>query len=235
MNSIERGKFELDPSYDPERLDAKNKEQERSHEREVDLRPEFEIFRDNERVEGSEDGDDIVYDGATRVIRLAIPEYTFLGDGNPYAWDAEPVQSLAPIARQLDAVIAKSFAWNDVLVRAVQATGTGMTRGELLTKIRRLGYDQPQSDGEYDFHAAQYLPFTKDSSTLQIFEAFHKWKPKCEDKPQPPIDIVMVFDAKRYEAVEHVHSRHGVVASDRYRLRGGSVRADALLAIILIN
>jgi len=235
MNSIERGKFEHDPSYDPERLDNGGVEQEQGYEKEVDLRPEFEAFRDNERPQKTESGSDVIDVDGVKIIKLAIPEYRLDSDDNPYRWNIINSQSLAPIARQLDVVIARSFAWSDILVRAVQSASTGMTRGELLTRVRRMGYDQPATDGTYDFYAAAYLPFIKDSTLLATFEAFHRWKPKCEEKPQKLIDLVMVFDATAYGSVEYTHPRHGSLANDRYELKDGAVRSSALLAIILIN
>ncbi len=230
MNNRER-----DPGYNPEHSGTQGIEGEPSHEKEVDLRPEVEVFRDNERRIGEAEDTDLLAEESTKLMRLSIPEYSFSGTGNPYRWDAPEPRSLLPIARQLDAAIARSFPWHDILVRGVQSVATGMTRGELLTRIRNKGYDIPVTDGTYEFYAVEYRPFSNLSSTVGLFEGFHKWKPKCEVTPQLPIDTVMIFDAAGYDSVAYVHPRHGNAAHDRYKLKLGANRQDVLLAIILIN
>lgn len=170
------------------------------------------------------------------IISVKITGYTFSQDRNPFQWDATPrPQSVVPIASQLDATIVRYFAGKKILVRALQSSKRTISRDELLVCAARDGYDKPHTDGTYDFHAAEFLPFTKTSSTKEMFEGFHKWKPKCEERPQLPLDFIMVFDAECYEAIEYIHPRHGTKANDRYRLRDGAERVLSLIAIILIN
>lgn len=236
MNSIERGDYELDPSYDPERIETKNADTENSHENEADLRLEPEVFRDNEQIVKGEAGVaiDVLGDSPTKLIRMIVPEYEFK-NSNPYEWSLPKPCSLSSIARQVDSVIARGFSGKSILVRALQSGSVGMARTEIIRRITTLGYDKPYADDAYDFHAAKYDPFTKDSSLLEVFEAFHKWKPKCEERPQLPIDVIEIFDAESYISVEYNHPRHSVASNDRYKLKVSISRTDALLAIILIN
>ena len=56
-----------------------------------------------------------------------------------------------------------------------------------------------------------------EKSILRILEGFHKYKPRCEERPQYPVDIWLVFQAKAYENIEYLHPRHNVLARDKWR------------------
>ncbi|MDZ7785558.1 MAG: hypothetical protein U5L95_00350 [Candidatus Saccharibacteria bacterium] len=61
-------------------------------------------------------------------------------------------------------------------------------------------------------------PFQKDV-IKKILEGFHAYKPKCEERPQHPVDIWMIFDMNAYENIEYLHPRHKVVSRDKWELK----------------
>lgn len=180
-----------------------------------------------------------------RLLHVSIPQYVFSeSDSNPYRYDATPQVSLRPIADVLDALMYHEFDGVGILVRGVQSARQSQTRHQLVEHIKQCGTDryemqdagmQKVEDVSADMFAAEYLPWTRQSSLLALFEGFHVYKPKCDEVPQTPIDIVMVYNADAYDQVEYVNSRHGGIGRDAYMLKSGYMRRETLLAIILIN
>ena len=119
-----------------------------------------------------------------------------------------------------------------------------LTRNELIDGIIETGsdYNQVESnnapqkpDAKIDMYAAKFTPFNNKSSVLSLFEAFHRWRPKCDERPQYPIDLVLIYDYDFYENVRYVHPRYGSMADDAYKLKNGRNQADSLRYVLVIN
>lgn len=235
--------IEHDPGYNPER-GRKSIEMghENEHSQELDLRLERDVVRDNEKPLFDES---VIRDETQNTMllsRISVPLYHFSSSSNPFAWDESERVDLEPIAQALDTEILRRFEGRNILVRGIQSHNHEDTSpSKLLEQIIRYGTDRyldiasDLSSTQIDLYAVEYRSFSAKDSTIGIFEGFHKWKPKSEERPHYPIDIVMIFDASSYERVEYLHPRHGVVASDAWRLRTGVVRHESLLGIVAIN
>lgn len=71
--------------------------------------------------------------------------------------------------------------------------------------------------------------------SLSILEGFHKWKPRCLEKPQTRADIWMIYDTTKLENIEYNHSYYNVKASDGYVFKDKSNAVDSLLGILVID
>ncbi|MGI6612025.1 MAG: hypothetical protein ACOX0Z_00400 [Candidatus Nanosyncoccaceae bacterium] len=181
-----------------------------------------------------------------KISRLDIKEYQFDENTNPFAFDAENKQDLTPIAKVIDAEILRRFARQNILVRGVQSgkKRDEISRDDYVAKILETGTDkiftQSGDDRSYlgeveaDFHAGEYPNFSEDSSIGGIFN-LHVYKPGCEDRPQLPIDIFLIYNADDYDAVEYMHQRHNVLVKDAYKLKSSRDRVKSLLGVIVIN
>jgi|GEM_PF-550497 len=210
---FEASSFELDPSYDPERLEG-------SVEQLKEQAP-----RDS--------GEIVAKQPIARapVYTVSIRDYTFDTTTNPFAFDAVEPLSIGPIADAIDTAIRTHVAIDrPALVRGIQAgKHGGHTRQELVSSILVNGSDHYDTTHATDLHAAPYA----DGTIASILGGFHVWKPKCEDRPQHIVDIWMVFDASAFDNIEYMHPRHHVIAHDRWRLRGTNDKG--LVAVIVVN
>lgn len=214
--NIESGYFELDPTYDPERLDSSGGEiQTPAHEHE-------------NMLDDSEHG---------LISYLNIPEYIFDINNNPYAFNIDNPLSLEPIAEKLNRKISTRFQSKNILIRALQSKHYSVDRESLLEGIINNGGDfylsQKLSVDHNIMYAMNFMPWQEDSTILSNLEGFHKYKPKYEERPQYTMDIWMVFDAQCYENVAYLHPRHKVVAKDKWRAL--DVEKTGLLRIIVVN
>jgi len=184
--------------------------------------------------------------GEQKISHLEINEYKFDENTNPFAFNVEGQRDLAPIVKIIDAEILRRFAGQNILVRGIQSgkKRDEITRDEYLVKILETGTDKifAQSDDdrsylgdtEADFHAGEYPSFSDKDTIGDIFN-LHVYKPGCEDRPQLPIDVLLVYSADDYDAVEYLHQRHKVLVKDAYKIKPGHSRKDSLLGVIVIN
>lgn len=219
--TIERGKYEQDPSYDPERLAGSPEKNAEKLERDVFGEHENEsgVFRDNELDPNREDEDVSEYVALGKIVRVAIPEYEYDIKENPFAFDLEHPKDLTPIAERLNAEIQARFEGKDILVRAVQSGHFTLQRNQLIKSIVAHGGDHVFARNEEadTIYALDFTPWSSESTALKMLEGFHKFKPKSEEHPHYPVDIWMIFDATSYDNVEYLHPRHNVIARDKWQ------------------
>jgi len=225
--TIERGRYEQDPSYDPERLVGDTEKSPEKLERDVFGEHENEsgVFKDHELDPQSEDEDVSEYIKLGKIVQVAIPEYEYDIEGNPFAFDAEQPREVAPIADRLNAEIAERFEGKNILVRAVQSGHFTLQRNQLIKSIVAHGGDHVFRRGDEvsdTIYALGFEPWTKESTVLKTLEGFHKFKPKSEERPHYHLDIWMIFDAENYENVEYLHPRHNVIAHDKWQAKSPS-------------
>lgn len=182
----------------------------------------------------------------SKIVKLTADTYRFNTNDNPYAFDFKELKGLEDIAESLDETILERFNGRNILLRMIQSGkhADKISRKELIDYILETGSDYHQDestnasqapDAEIDIYAARFNPFDKGTSTLKLFESFHKWKPKCEERPQYPVDIILVYDYDSYGNIKYKHPRYGVEADDAYKLKNGKSRTDSLLGVFVIN
>ena len=164
------------------------------------------------------------------IIKLKIPEYVFVGNHNPYAFDSVDRKSILPISKQIEKAIVSNFDTSNVLVRGIQSGYYKLTKQQLIDKIIEDGQDVYDSDNDVVgvIHAA---PFENDVVD-KIMTGFHVYKPKCEESPQFPVDVWMVFDKEAYENIKYMHPRHHVLVKDRWKLKSSKT---GLLGVLVIE
>ncbi len=175
----------------------------------------------------------------TKIIKIKINDYQTTND-NPYAYYHKSPKSLAPIAQVIDEAIKANFANQKLLFRFVQSGKKDLSRSQYIDQILVNGNDkigdyvnQELADvnnidlyaGVYDFEAGLEDALTK----------LHKFKPKCDEKPQYIYDLLMIFDANFYQQTDYLHPRHKIIVKDGYCLKEGTLAVDALLGLIVIN
>ena len=236
--TIERGRYEQDPSYDPERLAGDTEKSPEKLERDVFGEHENEsgVFRDHEFDPQSEDEDISEYVKLGKIVHILIPEYEYTTGGNPFAFDAKQPRDLASVAEKLNKEIRERFEGKNILVRAVQSGHFTLRRGQLVKSIVAHGGDhvfRRADKAAGDIYALGFKPWTSESTVLKTLEGFHKFKPKSEERPHYPVDIWMVFDAASYENVEYLHPRHQVITRDKWRAESPS--ESGLQTVFVIN
>lgn len=181
-----------------------------------------------------------------KISQLKIDEYKFDENTNPFAFNADKKQDLTPIIKIIDTEIWRRFARRHILVRGVQSgkKRNQISRDDYLVKILKTGtdkiFDESGDERDYlgeikaDFHAGEYMNFSQNDTVGGIFN-LHVYKPGCEDRPQLPIDIFLIYNADDYEAVEYMHQRHKVLVKDAYKLKSGCDRVKSLLGVIIVN
>lgn len=184
---FEASSFEFDPSYDPERLDGNS-----------------EKSLDTQTSPSS----------AIPVVRVVLPEYIFDTSTNPFAWNAENQQPLTKVAHNIANALQQHFDMTDTIIRGVQSAHHQMPRDELIDLIVKNGPDVHNSPANNTEIFAQEFG---DQAVSEIIRGFHVFKPKCDERPQHPVDIWMVFDKNSFESIEYLHPRHGVLARDKWR------------------
>lgn len=182
----------------------------------------------------------------SKISRLRVDDYKFDEATNPFAFDAREKRDLDSIARAIDVEVLRRFADQAILVRGVQSgkKRAVLSREDYLAKILETGTDKIFSksdddrsflgESKADFHAGAYASFSKDDTVGEIFN-LHIYKPGCDDRPQLPIDIFLIYDADDYDVVEYLHQRHKVLVRDAYKLKTGRDRAASLIGVIVIN
>ena len=203
--------FEYDPGYDPERLDGGGDNTESTPERNREVTP--------------------------LIINVDCPEYSVTSE-NPYRYDANPPRPLDTIAATIEAPIRQHFMGRNILLRGIQSAHFGVSdRQQLIKEIVARGGDSftvQSADPTYDMHARRCDNYSGEE-IFALLQAFHTYKPKCDELPLAPVDIWQVFDGESYEEIECLHPRHKIPTRDRYKLRPGFSPQDALLAIVVVN
>lgn len=193
MSNLEISNFELDPSYDPERLEG-------SEEKASEVKPAT------------------CTASSPTVARVQLAVYSFDSSTNPFAWDAENQQSIEEIAAGIDKYLKSIFEMENTLVRGIQSDHHDIDREGLINRIIKNGSDSYEENGTSEVFAAEY----GDNTIKTILSGFHVFKPKCEERPQHRVDIWIIFDKSAFENVEYIHPRHNTVAKDKWRLRDPS-------------
>ncbi len=193
---------------------------------------EYDPSYDPERLDGSTEKTsevDKTPSTGTPVAYFNIDNYTFDEDSNPFAWDADEQRSTAELARSISSALSQNFNIEDSIIRGVQSAHHDIPRDELIRRILTLGSDIYQGSKSPEIYAQEFS-----AETIQkIIDGFHVYKPKCDERPQYPVDIWMVFDKKAFENVEYLHPKHQVLANDKWRLKDLSNKG--LRGILVIN
>ncbi len=173
------------------------------------------------------------------VIYLKIPDYQTT-DYNPYAYYNDSPKSLQFVAEPIDTAIKSNFAGKSLLFRFVQSGKKSLPRDKYIEQILASGNDKT---GDYentelktvegiDLYAGVY-DFT--AGVEGVLTSLHKFKPKCDEKPQYIYDILMIFNSDAYQQTDYLHPRHKVIAKDGYKLKPSIDPRKALLGIVVIN
>lgn len=242
MNSIERGVFEHDPSYDPERLEARGMEREQSREKELDLRLERDVFQDHERIDNGHDADtqlaqlrDTLVENQEGILHLAIPEYEYDVAINPFIGMGPDIKRTYSVSRYLDVVFLHRFVFQDILVCGLRSREFVSTehRASFARHIRDTGgvrLDSEDQHKAYDFLAQKFAPYVTSDTTAAWFTLYHKQEPLSAQRPHYPLDIWVIYDANAYDEVPGLGDFRRA-----YRLKSGYERRTSVLGIAQIN
>ncbi len=164
------------------------------------------------------------------MVIIKIPEYTFDKQNNPYSFHLASPRELDDVARKIDTAINSEKTEKTFLVRGIQSKHFDLSRDELIKTIRQNNTDNFNSaTGSIEMYAA---PFEA-GITKKILEGFHKYKPKCEERPQYPVDIWMIYDKDSFDNIEYMHPRLKVMAKDKWKQKKANNKS--LLKLIIVN
>ncbi len=167
-----------------------------------------------------------------KTIKLKVNEYGFGKNNNPYEInDKQQPVSLSKVANKISESI-DSLNTNklSILVRGIQSGKHKATTDQLLERILKDGVELEDVKKPNTIFAA---PYHNEGTILQILEGFHKYKPKCEERPQYIVDIWMVFKLDAYDNIEYLHPRHKVIARDKWKRK--SPENTGLIGVVIIN
>ena len=101
---------------------------EHAPEDDVDLRTEFEVFKDHERLVTGKDTDDglallrdTLAEDNDGIIHLDIPPYQYDFAANPFIGMGPEVTKTYEISRYLDVVLLHRFMFQDILVGGIRS------------------------------------------------------------------------------------------------------------------
>jgi len=163
------------------------------------------------------------------IKKIKIDKYSFGTNNNPYEYGstAQPI-ALADIAQQISVEI-DSITLGNLIIRGMQSGKHDLSKEDLLQAIVKNGREYENTDEPNTVFAALY----ESKDTVQhILEGFHKYKPKSEERPQYPVDIWLIFDARAYENIGYLHPRHNVIARDKWK-RVDPTKTGLLEVIVL--
>lgn len=167
-----------------------------------------------------------------KIINVKVPKYTFDSGNNPFAFNFAPQRKIDDVASIIENAIIANFDYRDILIRGIQSGyHSEITRTELINNISKNGSDKFEANvtDKNEMFATKFeLGIVK-----KILEGFHVYKPKCDESPQYPVDIWMIFNASAYSNIEYMHPRHKVLARDKWRLGEGN--NSAMIGIVIIN
>lgn len=167
-----------------------------------------------------------------KTIKFKVNEYGFGKNDNPYEInDKQQPISLSKVANKISESIDNLNSNKlSILVRGVQSGKHKATTDQLLERILTNGTELDDARNSHTIFAA---PYRNEGTILQILEGFHKYKPKCEERPQYIVDIWMVFELDAYDNIEYLHPRHNVIARDKWKRK--SPKNTGLIGVVLIN
>lgn len=166
------------------------------------------------------------------IKRVQIQGYVFPESVNPFAFDAQQKESLAEVAVAIDDAIQKIAKKNRVLIRGIQSGKHDGDREILVQKIIQEGTDGYSE--EQDSHRVIFAaPYDGLRTIKFILSGFHEFKPKCEERPQYPVDIWMVFSESAFKNIEYIHPKHNTKANDKWQVLDEA--NIGLIGVIIIN
>lgn len=144
---------------------------------------------------------------------------------------------------EIDSALNENFMNQYVMIRAIQSSKHKMPRDKLIERIIEYGNDRYDSNSEYAANVTDrpidlfglVCKIEGQPIAKELLEGFHKWKPKCEEKPQHKADIWMILDPKQFEQVEYNHSRFNIKVSDAYVYKNPNNKPDALIGIVIVD
>ncbi len=174
-----------------------------------------------------------------KIIKLSIPGYKTTED-NPYSYDKKDPKSLNFVAREINQVINTNFFGKKILFRFVQSGKKKIDRNQYIEQILNNGSDkvndyinQELKDVKnIDLYAGEY---NFDDGIEDALTKLHKFKPKCDERPQYIYDILMIFDADSYVQTDYLHPRHKIIVKDGYKLKLNKDPKQSLIGLIIIN
>lgn len=208
---------------------------------EVDLRPENEVFRNNEilgREQNSlaqlNDMRDKLSEDTDGIIRIDLPAYDYDFSTNPFVGIGPDTRHVYQVSRYVDVVFLHRYMYQDILV-------AGVCSRDYVDEAGRLGFVKHIRDtggikldlleqSDYDFVGQGFTPFMSYHSTIANFRLRHTLAPGAGVFPHYPLDVWMIFDANCYEEVPCVEGFRR-----RYRLRQGYDRRSSLVGVAIIN
>ncbi len=167
------------------------------------------------------------------IKKLDIDKYRFSPDTNTFAFDANSRLSIDDIAADISNLIDSSFQGSQILIRGIQSEkhSEKFNRDDLIEFIQQHGSDNYEKiNGDDIIFAAKYKGI---ESIKDILSGFHVYKPKCDEIPQYPIDVWMIFDLNAFENISYIHPRHNVVAADKWKRKTSD--QSGLLGLLIIN
>lgn len=235
---MERGKAEKYPWQDS---NPESRRKSEDTEYEVDLRTEFEVFSDHERLDTGKDMDDdlvrlrdTLAEDSDGIIHLDLPAYAYDFATNPFVGMGPNVTKTYEISRYLDVVFLHRFMFQEILVCGVRSREfVGEAgRAAFVKHIRDTGgFPVSVDGGEPIIKALEFLPFMSYHTTGAVFRLYHTLQPHSEERPHYPIDVWLIFDAKAYEAAgeEETDFRRAFCLKPEYDRRA------ALIGVAQIN
>jgi small GTP-binding protein len=146
-------------------------------------------------------------------MKLSIDKYAFIPSTNPFAFDTINRLPIDDIAADISKLIDSNFQGSQIIIRGIQSGkhSEKFNRDDLTEFIQQHGSDNYENiDGDDIIFAAKYNGI---ESIQEILSGFHVYKPKCNEIPQYPVDIWMIFDLNAFENISYIHPRHNVVKS----------------------
>lgn len=209
----------------------------------IDLRTEFEVFKDHERLDTGKDTDDelallrdTLAEDNDGIIHLDIPAYRYDFATNPFIGIGREVTKTYEISRYLDVVFLHRYVYQDILVYGIRSREFVDERGRaaFVKHVRDTGglpIAAYQNNDRVDaIDAMAFIPFMTYHTTAAMFRLYHTLEPRSLERPHYPIDVWMIYDANAYEEISE-----GEDFRRSYRLKDGFDRRSSLLGVAQIN
>ena len=168
---------------------------------------------------------------SSKLLHIQCPEYKF--DEN---------LNLKKAGQCIDAALIDSFVNKNVVLRGIQSGKHEIPKDKIIEQILKTGSDRFESENsnevkvsDIDIDLFGLACKIAGSISLPILDGFHKWKPKCLERPQRRLDIWMIYDANQLENVEYFHNHYKVMAHDGYVFKDPKHKTKALLGVLVID
>jgi hypothetical protein len=155
------------------------------------------------------------------------------------------IADLNQVSSQIDDALLANFPDKTVVLRGVQSAKHSLSPEELADKIVQTGTDRADKSSQHlvdsadrpvDFYGKECLINQKNRPfVLSILEGFHKYKPMSLERPQYPVDVWMIYDARQLDNVEYIHKKYGVKTRDGYLFKHPDDKPATLLGAIVIR